>query len=184
MSYQQCSVFFPDVNSIVHAKLLIAYSSDFYSCELWMLDNSACNDFCIARWNGFRRALNVPYNAHSYTLSLLSDTLPLYTDICKRFTRFIFPCLFSVNSLASSSPGTVHMSWIFIHVQVGLSLHNCFNDSAFILEGYNSQDSNLCNFLVGHHLITWRGGQTYQTWAMAIFINFLWLISFTNHQAS
>jgi hypothetical protein len=47
-----------------------------------------------------RRALNLPHYAHSYTLPLLSDTLPVYTDICKHSARFICSCLFRANSRA------------------------------------------------------------------------------------
>jgi hypothetical protein len=63
-----------------------------------MLDNSAIDDFCIAWRTALRRALNLPHYAHSYTLPFFSNTLPVFTDICKCSARLIFSCLFIANS--------------------------------------------------------------------------------------
>jgi hypothetical protein len=69
-----------------------------------------------------RRALNLPYYAHLYMLPLLSDTLISVSDLLDLFFR-----VFSVLLLVCvSSPGTVYMSWVIIHVWVGTS-HNVVN---------------------------------------------------------
>ena len=39
---------------------------------------------------------------HCYLLPLLSCTLPIYDEICKRSARFILSCLFSQSSLMRS----------------------------------------------------------------------------------
>jgi len=58
-----------------------------YGAELWPLD-SACT-FCIAWRKALRRILQLPYNSHSYFHPFLSDTLPVYDEICKRSMKFI-----------------------------------------------------------------------------------------------
>jgi Reverse transcriptase (RNA-dependent DNA polymerase) len=113
--------FFHNVNCIFRTKLLKAYCNSFYGSKLWMLDNSAIDDFCrpIAWRKGLHRALNLPHYAHSYTLPLLRETLPILTDICKRSARLIFLRVFLVLILVCVlSPGTVYMLWIIIHVYV------------------------------------------------------------------
>ena len=41
-----------------------------------------------------RRVINVPYDCHSCFLPLLSDTLPIFDELCKRSFRFILSCVF------------------------------------------------------------------------------------------
>jgi len=41
-----------------------------------------------------RRVINVPYNCQSCFLPLLSDTIPIFDELCKRSFRFILFCVF------------------------------------------------------------------------------------------
>ena len=49
-----------------------------------------------------RRILLLPYNCHSYFLPILSETLPIYDEICKRSMKFIASSLESSSQLVKS----------------------------------------------------------------------------------
>ena len=49
-----------------------------------------------------RRALGLPFNAHSFFIPPLSCTLPLFEEICKRSACFINECIFSDSALVRS----------------------------------------------------------------------------------
>ena len=61
-----------------------AYRSVFvivYGCELWNLNSSSLDGFCAAWRQGVRRALVLPFNAHSFLIPSVSYTLPLFEEI-------------------------------------------------------------------------------------------------------
>ena len=45
------------------------------------------------------RCLALPCNSHSFCLPPLSNTLPLFHEMCKRFARFITQCMFTSSEL-------------------------------------------------------------------------------------
>lgn len=94
--------YFNKLDTFVKLNLFKAYCSSLYGCELWNLEDSGIDDFCVAWRKALRRVLDLPYNSHSFLLPLLSDTLPIYDEICKRSARFIMSCLFSNSSLVRS----------------------------------------------------------------------------------
>ena len=49
-----------------------------------------------------RRILGLPPGTHNFLLPLLSDTLPVFDEVCKRSARFILACLFSQSPLVRS----------------------------------------------------------------------------------
>jgi len=49
-----------------------------------------------------RRLLNLQFNAHRFLLPILTDTLPVFDEICKRSSRFINSCLRSRYNLVRS----------------------------------------------------------------------------------
>ena len=51
---------------------------------------------------GLRRVMCLPPATHCYLLPLLSGTLPVFPEICKRSERFVLSCLFSRSSLVRS----------------------------------------------------------------------------------
>jgi len=58
--------------------------------------------FCVTWRKGFRRVVSLHPATHRHLLRLLSCTLPIYDEICKRSARFILSCLFSQSSLVRS----------------------------------------------------------------------------------
>jgi hypothetical protein len=93
---------FGKMDLIVKLKLFKSYCSSIYGCELWSLGKNVMEVFCIAWRKALRRILGLPYNAHSYLLPILSDSLPIFDEICKRSIRFIMSCLFSPSNLIRS----------------------------------------------------------------------------------
>ena len=81
------------------------YVCSFYGCELWSLDNIHGDNICVVWGKALRHILQLPYNNHSYLLPILSDTLPIFDDICKRSMRFI------ANFVASPSLLVKSISW-------------------------------------------------------------------------
>jgi len=55
---------------------------------------------CVIK--ALRRILQLPYNPHSYFLPRLSDTVPVYDEICKRSMKFIAITLVSSSLLVQS----------------------------------------------------------------------------------
>jgi len=49
-----------------------------------------------------RRSLNLPFNAHCFLLPILTGTLPVFDEICKRSLHFINSCLRSCYNLVRS----------------------------------------------------------------------------------
>jgi len=56
--------YFGKLDSVTKRKLFRTYSSSMYGCELWSLDVSRVNDFCIAWRKDLKRMWSVPYNTH------------------------------------------------------------------------------------------------------------------------
>jgi len=65
--------------------------------ELWALDSANIETFCVAC-----RILQLPYNSHFYFLPILSDTSPVYDEICKRSMKYIAITLSSSSQLVQS----------------------------------------------------------------------------------
>jgi len=78
------------------------YCTSIYGAELWSLESANIETFCVAWRKALRRLLQLPYNSHSYFLPSLSDTLPVYDEICKRSMKFIATTLVSSNMLVQS----------------------------------------------------------------------------------
>jgi hypothetical protein len=57
---------------------------------------------CVACRNALRRILKLPYSSYSYLLPLLSHTLPVFDELCKRTARFITSCIFSPSRLVQT----------------------------------------------------------------------------------
>ena len=76
-----------------------------YGCELWLLRDSNIDVFCVAWIMAFRHIRGLPQNAHSYLLPIVSNSLPIFDEICKRSSQFILSCL------SSPSPLVRWLSW-------------------------------------------------------------------------
>lgn len=87
----------------IRLKLFKSYCTSLFGCELWSLDDDGDVElFCVAWRKCLRRILRLPYDTHSSLLPLLSDTLPIYAELCKRTVRFIASCLRSSSCLVRS----------------------------------------------------------------------------------
>jgi hypothetical protein len=85
--------FFKSMDMHVKIKLFKSYCSSCYGSELWLLDDEFIQAFCCSWRSALRRLLNLPCNTHCFLLPLLTDSLPVYDEICKRSARFILSCL-------------------------------------------------------------------------------------------
>ena len=94
--------FFNKLDTSVKLKLFKSYCSSLYGSELWSLDSNHVDIICVAWRKALRRILQLPYNCHSYLIPIMSDTLPLFDEICKRSMRFIANCIVSPSHLVKS----------------------------------------------------------------------------------
>jgi hypothetical protein len=85
--------FFKSLDMQVKIRLFKSYCSSCYGSELWSLEDNIIQDFCCSWRSALRRLLNLPCNTHCFLLPLLTDSLPVFDEICKRSARFIFSCL-------------------------------------------------------------------------------------------
>ena len=60
---------------------------------MWDLDNKQINDSCIAWRKGLRRVWRLPNTTKGDMLSLISDSIPVYDELCRRFLNFVFSCM-------------------------------------------------------------------------------------------
>ena len=100
----------------VRTRLFKSYCSSLYGSELWSPIDDVTDEFCVAWRKALRRLLNLPCNSHSYLLPLLTNTLPIFVEICRRSARFILKCLNNASSLVQTVVGTVYILVIIIHV--------------------------------------------------------------------
>ena len=96
-----CYRYFNQVDAVPKLKLLKSYYSSLYGCELWNLFHVFISDASIARCKGLRRVCSLPYNKHTALLALLSDSIPLMDEICRRTLSFMVDCLSSNCNLIS-----------------------------------------------------------------------------------
>ena len=57
------------------------------------------DSFCCAWRTALRRLLSLPFNAPSFLLPFLTESLPIMFELCKRSVRFIVACLCSHSRL-------------------------------------------------------------------------------------
>ena len=76
-------------------RLLKAYCSSYYGCELWNLSCKAVDDFCIMWRKGLKRVWGLPRDTHSFLLAPLCATHPIMDEVCRHSCIFINACLSS-----------------------------------------------------------------------------------------
>jgi len=124
-----------------------------YGSELWSLDCEAVESFCCTWRTALRRLLRLPFNSHCVFLSLLTSTLPVFDEICKRSVRFIMSCLCSSSNLVQSLArhGVVYAKYnSFIGRNALFSCNYfCWSVNDFILNNVNRSNAFLNSFLFG-----------------------------------
>jgi hypothetical protein len=91
--------FFTRQKSCVKYKLFQSYCMNLCGRELWSLSNDHLSDLSVSWRKSLRRIRRLPHNTHSYLLSILSQCLPLFDEICRRSLKFIDACLSSESNL-------------------------------------------------------------------------------------
>ena len=84
---------FSKVDVSVRNMLFKSYCSSHYGAELWDLTNRKIEDYCIAWRKGLRKVWKLPYDSSCLNAALISDTVPLLDELCRRATNFIYTCL-------------------------------------------------------------------------------------------
>jgi len=90
---------FSNVDAVIKVRLLKAYCSSFYGCELWDLWDSDIESFCKAFRHGQRAIWKLPCNTHSRYLPLLCDSIPVFDEICRRYLGYINKCMYGDSEL-------------------------------------------------------------------------------------
>ena len=91
--------YFNKLDMFSKIKLFKSYCTSLYGCELWALNNNFVEEFCFAWRKALRCVLGLPYNCFNYLLPLLSNSLPVFMEICKRSIHFVSSCLVSKSNL-------------------------------------------------------------------------------------
>ena len=81
--------YFGKLPAAVKLKLMFAYCSCYYGCELWDLSNGCINNVCVTWRKGLRRVWRLPYNTHNELLPVLCNILHVIDVICKRVLYFV-----------------------------------------------------------------------------------------------
>ena len=66
--------------------------SNFCYTQLWDLANRKIEDYCIAWRKGLRKVWKLPYDSSSLNVALVSDTIPLFDELCRRVMNFNYTC--------------------------------------------------------------------------------------------
>ena len=84
---------FRKVDCSTKIRLVKAYCTSFYGCELWDLSNNCIENICTAWRRGIRQAWCLPNATHSALLPGLCETLPLRDLFHKRMLNLVYQCL-------------------------------------------------------------------------------------------
>ena len=84
---------FSKVDVSVRNMLFKSYCSSHYGAELWDLSNSKIEDYCIAWRKGLREVWKLPHDSSCLYVALVSNTVPLLDELCRRVMNFMYTCL-------------------------------------------------------------------------------------------
>jgi hypothetical protein len=84
---------FSNVDISVKNALFRVYCSSHYGSELWDLTNRKIEDYCVAWRKGLRKIWKLPYDCSSLNVAVVSNTVPIYDELCRRVMNFIHSCL-------------------------------------------------------------------------------------------
>ena len=92
---------FRKVDCSTKIRLVKAYCTSLYGCELWDLSNNCIENICTAWRRGIRQVWRVPNTTHSSLLPGLCETLPLRDLFYKRMLNLIYQCLNSQSPIVN-----------------------------------------------------------------------------------
>jgi hypothetical protein len=92
---------FRKVDCSTKIRLVKAYCTRFYGCELWDLSNNCIESICTAWRRGIRQVWRVPNTTHSSLLPELCETLPLRDLFFKRMLNLVYQCLISQSPIVN-----------------------------------------------------------------------------------
>jgi len=84
---------FAKLDSLVMCRLLTEYCSSFFGSELWNLDNSEIDSFCVAWRKGMRGIWALPADTSGDIVYLMADFIHVYDELCRRFINFVHSAL-------------------------------------------------------------------------------------------
>jgi hypothetical protein len=84
---------FAKVDVSVKNALFKVYCSSHYGSELWDLTNHKIEDYCVAWRKGLRKLWKLPYDCSCLNVSVVSNTVPIFDELCRRFMNFVYSCL-------------------------------------------------------------------------------------------
>ena len=117
--------------------LFKVYSSSHYGSELWNLTSNKIEDYCIAWRKSLRKLWSLPYDSNRINVALMSNTVPLFDEICRRAINFIYSCLNCDSDFIRS---------IVLHgVNVARINSPIGRSAAFCSLRYNNCINNLCD---------------------------------------
>ena len=87
--------YFGSRGPLTKLRLLKAYSSSYYGCELWDLSCKAVGDICMMWRKRLKRVWGLPRDTHSCLLASLCASIPIVDELCRRSCNFINACLSS-----------------------------------------------------------------------------------------
>ena len=93
---------FSTLDSITKNRLFASYCSSFYGCELWDLSNKELEKFCITWRKGARRIWTLPPDAHSDLVYYITNSPPIFDELCRRVYNFVNSCLNCSSNLVRS----------------------------------------------------------------------------------
>ena len=117
--------------------LFKVYCSSHYGSELWNLTSNKIEDYCIAWRKSLRKLWSLPYDSNRINVALMSNTVPLFDEICRRAINFIYSCLNCDSDFIRS---------IVLHgVNVARINSPIGRSAAFCSLRYNNCINNLCD---------------------------------------
>ena len=83
---------FSKLDLLIKNQLYKVYCTSFYGCELWDLNNSCIEQFCVEWRKGARRVWSLPRHARSDIVYCIADVIPTYDELCRRSMNFVVSC--------------------------------------------------------------------------------------------
>jgi hypothetical protein len=84
---------FSKVDVSVKNALFKTYCSSHYGAELWNLSNNNIERYCTAWRKAIRKLWKMPRDCSCLNVSAVSNSLPLFDELCRRVMNFISLCL-------------------------------------------------------------------------------------------